>query len=132
MHLKLRQSGWARDWRRSPLENPAVLTFSNEIRHTSKIIMSTMKAIRFHGNQDLRLDEVPVAKVGPDQVKIAPEWCGLCGSGWAIPRQVLTVDLHEYLEGPHYSPRGPHPITKEDLPRTFGHEFAGIPSFLGI
>jgi hypothetical protein len=37
----------------------------------------------------------------------------------------LTIDLHEYLEGPHYSPPGPHPITKEDLPRTFGHEFAG-------
>jgi threonine dehydrogenase-like Zn-dependent dehydrogenase len=37
----------------------------------------------------------------------------------------LTVDLHEYLEGPHYSPAGPHPITNEDLPRTFGHEFAG-------
>jgi hypothetical protein len=43
--------------------------------------MSTMKAIRFHGNQDLRLDQVPVAQVGADQVKIAPEWCGLCGSG---------------------------------------------------
>ena len=45
--------------------------------------MSTMKAIRFHGNQDLRLDQVPVAQVGADQVKIAPEWCGLCGSGEA-------------------------------------------------
>ena len=43
--------------------------------------MTTMKAVRFHGNQDLRLDEVPVAKVGPDQVKVAPEWCGICGSG---------------------------------------------------
>jgi len=43
--------------------------------------MATMKAVRFHGNQDLRLDEVPVAKVGPDQVKVAPEWCGICGSG---------------------------------------------------
>jgi hypothetical protein len=35
------------------------------------------------------------------------------------------LDLHEYLEGPHYSPAAPHPITKENLPRTFGHEFAG-------
>jgi threonine dehydrogenase-like Zn-dependent dehydrogenase len=43
-----------------------------------------MRAIRFHGNQDIRLDQIPVAKVGPDQVKLAPEWCGLCGSG--IPR----------------------------------------------
>ena len=45
--------------------------------------MSTMRAVRFHGNQDLRVDEVPIAPVGPDQVKIAPEWCGLCGSGIA-------------------------------------------------
>jgi threonine dehydrogenase-like Zn-dependent dehydrogenase len=95
--------------------------------------MSTMKAIRFHGNQDLRYDEIPVAKVGPNQVKIAPEWCGLCGSGSSTfsPRYSILVsfqaniDLHEYLEGPHYSPTGPHPITGEDLPRTFGHEFAG-------
>jgi threonine dehydrogenase-like Zn-dependent dehydrogenase len=43
--------------------------------------MSTMRAVRFHGNQDLRVEEIPVAPVGPDQVKIAPEWCGLCGSG---------------------------------------------------
>jgi hypothetical protein len=34
--------------------------------------------------------------------------------------------LHEYLEGPRYSPPGPHAITGEDLPRVFGHEFAGI------
>jgi threonine dehydrogenase-like Zn-dependent dehydrogenase len=84
-----------------------------------------MKAIRFHGNQDLRYDEIPVAKVNPSQVKIAPEWCGLCGSGSPSPPPSLIIDLHEYLEGPHYSPVGPHPITGEDLPRTFGHEFAG-------
>lgn len=89
--------------------------------------MATMRAVRFHGNQDLRLDEVPVAKVGPDQVKIAPEWCGLCGSGRCPPLNLcVMVDLHEYLEGPYYSPAAPHPITKENLPRTFGHEFAGI------
>jgi len=53
----------------------AVLSFN------SLPTMATMKAVRFHGNQDLRLDEIPVAKVGPDQVKVAPEWCGICGSG---------------------------------------------------
>jgi hypothetical protein len=50
-----------------------------------------MRAIRFHGNQDLRLDQIPVAKVGPDQVKIAPEWCGLCGSG--IPRSTIRFNF---------------------------------------
>ena len=90
-----------------------------------------MRAIRFHGNQDIRLDQIPVAKVGPDQVKLAPEWCGLCGSGIS-QRSGLILDLHEYLEGPHYSPAGPHPITKEDLPRTFGHEFAGLVPVFGV
>jgi len=38
----------------------------------------------------------------------------------------FTLDLHEYLEGPgDLYGTGVHPITKEGLPRTFGHEFAG-------
>jgi hypothetical protein len=84
--------GWSRVRRRSPstmrgtprrpARQSACSDHPNKNRHTFRIIMSTMKAIRFHGNQDLRLDEVPVAPVGADQVKIAPEWCGLCGSGW--------------------------------------------------
>jgi hypothetical protein len=38
-----------------------------------------------------------------------------------------NLDLHEYLEGPgDLYGTGLHPITKEGLPRTFGHEFAGI------
>ena len=37
----------------------------------------------------------------------------------------LTLELHEYLEGPHYSSVGPHPITTEDLPKTLGHESTG-------
>jgi hypothetical protein len=39
----------------------------------------------------------------------------------------VKLDLHEYLEGPgDLYGTGVHPITKEGLPRTFGHEFAGI------
>ena len=38
----------------------------------------------------------------------------------------FILDLHEYLEGPgDLYGTGIHPITKEGLPRTFGHEFAG-------
>jgi hypothetical protein len=55
------------------------------LRYNSLPTMTTMKAVRFHGNQDLRVDEVVVAKVGPDQVKVAPEWCGICGSGSKRP-----------------------------------------------
>ena len=42
-------------------------------------------------------------------------------------RVEFMLDLHEYLEGPgDLYGTGLHPITKEGLPRTFGHEFAGI------
>lgn len=30
----------------------------------------TMKALRFHGKKDLRLEQVPVPKCGPGQVKV--------------------------------------------------------------
>ena len=40
--------------------------------------------------------------------------CGLCGS-----------DLHEYLHGPIYIPKQPHPLTGVMPPVTLGHEFSG-------
>ncbi|PSN68952.1 sorbitol dehydrogenase [Corynespora cassiicola Philippines] len=74
-----------------------------------------MKAVRFHGKNDLRYEEIPVPKVGKGQVKLRPAWVGICGS-----------DLHEYLGGPNLCPTTPHPITKETVPLTFGHEFSGV------
>ena len=35
-------------------------------------------------------------------------------------------DLHEYLGGANIMPTTPHPITKEKVPLTLGHEFSGI------
>jgi threonine dehydrogenase-like Zn-dependent dehydrogenase len=37
----------------------------------------------------------------------------------------ITSDLHEYLGGPTFAPTVPHPVTKEVIPVTFGHEFSG-------
>lgn len=34
-------------------------------------------------------------------------------------------DLHEYLGGPTFAPETAHPVTKETIPVTFGHEFSG-------
>jgi len=77
--------------------------------------MSTMKAVRFHGKEDLRFEDIPVPKCGKGQIKVKPAWCGICGS-----------DLHEYLGGPSICPSStPHPITGETVPLTFGHEFSG-------
>lgn len=81
-----------------------------------------MKAARYHGRGDIRIDEVPEPEVGPRQVKVAVDWCGICGS-----------DLHEFLEGPLFipAPGNPHPITGETLPVVMGHEFAGTVAELG-
>ncbi|KAF1978216.1 sorbitol dehydrogenase [Bimuria novae-zelandiae CBS 107.79] len=74
-----------------------------------------MKAVRFHGQRDLRFEDIPVPQTGKGQVKIRPAWIGICGS-----------DLHEYLGGPGLCPTTPHPITGETVPLTMGHEFSGI------
>ena len=81
-----------------------------------------MKAARFHGPGDIRIDDVPEPQVGPGQVKVDVEWCGICGT-----------DLHEYLEGPIFiPPKGsPHPITGKEAPVVMGHEFAGVVSEVG-
>ena len=75
-----------------------------------------MKAARFHGRKDVRIENVdePVTRSGT--VKIAVAWCGICGT-----------DLHEYLEGPIFisKPGHPHPLSHESLPVTMGHEFSG-------
>lgn len=40
-------------------------------------------------------------------------------------------DLHEYLGGANLIPTTPHPITKESVPLTLGHEFSGTVEELG-
>ncbi|EPS35114.1 hypothetical protein H072_11526 [Dactylellina haptotyla CBS 200.50] len=77
---------------------------------------SSMKALRFHGQKDLRVDTVPVPELQPGQVKVKPEWCGICGT-----------DMHEYIAGPIIipSPEKPHVLTGCSLPVIIGHEFAG-------
>jgi 2-desacetyl-2-hydroxyethyl bacteriochlorophyllide A dehydrogenase len=82
----------------------------------------TMKALRFHGQRDIRLDTIPVPKLAPGKVLIAPKFCGICGT-----------DLHEYMGGANLIPKpgSPHPITAETYPLTLGHEFAGIVEGVG-
>ena len=42
-----------------------------------------------------------------------------------------NVDLHEYLGGASIMPTTPHPITKEKVPLTVGHEFSGVVEEVG-
>ena len=56
----------------------------------------------------------PKTTEGTFEIKV--DWCGICGT-----------DLHEYLEGPIFTPvaGSPHPLTGEVAPVQLGHEFAG-------
>jgi threonine dehydrogenase-like Zn-dependent dehydrogenase len=80
-----------------------------------------MRAARYHGHHDVRVEEIPEPSLKAGQVMIAPAYVGICGS-----------DLHEYLGGPIYIPsKHAHPLTGEKLPIVLGHEFSGIITALG-
>ncbi|KAJ6139181.1 hypothetical protein N7471_005667 [Penicillium samsonianum] len=79
-----------------------------------------MRAVRFHGRGDIRIDEVEEPVCGNGQVKIRPAFVGICGS-----------DIHEYLTGPTIVPVTPHPLTEGKLPTTLGHEFSGTVEEVG-
>ncbi|AWB43547.1 butanediol dehydrogenase [Paenibacillus sp. CAA11] len=74
-----------------------------------------MKAMRWHGVKDLRVENIEEPSALPGKVKIKVEWCGICGS-----------DLHEYTAGPIFISEGtPHSLTGEKAPVVMGHEFSG-------
>ncbi|ROV97192.1 hypothetical protein VPNG_08792 [Cytospora leucostoma] len=82
-----------------------------------------MNAVQFYGQQDVRLQKVALpGPVKPGWVRIAPKFCGICGT-----------DLHEFLGGANIipAPGHPHPITGETLPVTLGHEFSGVVEEVG-
>ncbi|KAK4502664.1 hypothetical protein PRZ48_006090 [Zasmidium cellare] len=80
-----------------------------------------MKAARYYGKENIQIkDDIPIPPCGDGQVLIEPAYVGICGT-----------DLHEYMGGPNFSPTSPHPVTKESLPITIGHEFSGTIKKLG-
>lgn len=81
-----------------------------------------MKAARYYGNHDIRIEDIDQQVLEPGTVRIDVAWCGICGT-----------DLHEYLDGPIFCPTcdTPHPISGETAPVTLGHEFSGVISEVG-
>ena len=74
-----------------------------------------MKAMVYHGNKDLRLENVGEPVPGPGEVKLRIDYCGIC-----------ATDIEEYLYGPVFISAGtPHPLTGVALPLTIGHEMTG-------
>lgn len=73
-----------------------------------------MRAVRFHGARDIRIDEVDEpTQIGSDELLVAPRLCGICGT-----------DLHEFVAGPIVTPKEPHPLTGAVNPQILGHEFS--------
>ncbi|KAI0752576.1 alcohol dehydrogenase GroES domain protein [Daedaleopsis nitida] len=81
-----------------------------------------MRAIRYYGPGDIRLDDIPEPIAGEKQIKIKVAWNGICGS-----------DLHSYFTSLSVAPTidKPHVITNETLPVVMGHEFSGIVTEIG-
>mgnify|MGYP001419242999 FL=1 len=74
-----------------------------------------MKALVYHGNKDLRLEEVPEPETLPGHVKLAVDYCGIC-----------ATDIEEYLYGPVFISSGtPNPVTGKMTPLVTGHEITG-------
>ena len=66
-----------------------------------------MRALRFHGPGDLRLEDVPNPEPGPGDVLVQVEVALTDGT-----------DLKTFRRG--------HPVLLQELPSPFGHEFCGI------
>jgi len=80
-----------------------------------------MKAARWHGVKDIRVEDIPEPGPKAGEVKIKVAWTGICGS-----------DLHEYLAGPIFVPvEQNHPLSHDKAPITMGHEYCGTVSELG-
>ena len=71
-----------------------------------------MKSAVFYGKHDLRVEESPMPKVGPQDVLIQVKVCGVCGT-----------DVHIY-EGD----KGAAEVTP---PTILGHEFSGVVAQVG-
>jgi L-iditol 2-dehydrogenase len=71
-------------------------------------IPANMRAAVYYGKDDVRLETVPVPKIGPGELLIRVHTCGICGT-----------DLKKIATGSH------------SAPRIFGHETAGVVAAVG-
>ncbi len=75
-----------------------------------------MKAARWHGRRDIRVEDVePPVEPAPGNAIVRVRMASICAS-----------DLSEYRSGPHAIPlERPHPLTGRKAPLTLGHEYVG-------
>jgi L-iditol 2-dehydrogenase len=78
------------------------------IQDAGQTIPDTMQAAVYRGVNDVRLETVPVPKIGPGELLVRVHTCGICGT-----------DLKKIATGSH------------SAPRIFGHEISGIVAAVG-
>jgi L-iditol 2-dehydrogenase len=79
-----------------------------EIEDRTQSIPATMLAAVYRGVNDVRLETVPVPKIGPGELLLRVHTCGVCGT-----------DLKKIATGSH------------SAPRIFGHETSGVVAAIG-
>src|SRR5690348_11130770 len=78
------------------------------VKQGREAIPATMRAAVYHGKEDVRMETVPVPKIGPGEILIRVHTCGICGT-----------DLKKIATGSH------------SAPRIFGHETSGTVAAVG-
>jgi len=78
------------------------------IEENTQTIPATMLAAVYRGVNDVRMETVPVPKIGPGELLVRVHTCGVCGT-----------DLKKIATGSH------------SAPRIFGHETAGLIAAVG-
>src|SRR5437660_1812483 len=78
------------------------------IEDRTRSIPATMLAAVYRGVNDVRLETVPVPKIGPGELLLRVHTCGVCGT-----------DLKKIASGSH------------SAPRIFGHETSGVVAAVG-
>jgi L-iditol 2-dehydrogenase len=78
------------------------------IEQMNQAIPTTMRATVYRGVNDVRLETVPVPKIGAGELLVRVHTCGICGT-----------DLKKISSGSH------------SAPRIFGHETSGVVAAVG-
>jgi len=78
------------------------------IEDMRQAIPVTMRAAVYRGVNDVRVETVPVPKIGPGELLVRVHTCGICGT-----------DLKKIASGSH------------SAPRIFGHETSGVVAAVG-
>lgn len=74
-----------------------------------------MLALRYHGNKDIRLEEISEPTAGPGEVRVRVTHTGIC-----------ATDIEEWQFGPLWVQHdSPNALTGAEAPLTLGHEITG-------